>query len=216
MSKDKVLEEFPCYTKGEKKMNKKMNVKHMIQIAMLGAVATILMLFEIPLWFAPSFYEIDLSEVAVLVGSFAMGPLAGAFIELIKILLNFVLNGTITAGVGEMANFFIGCGLVVPAGIIYKKKKSRNSALIGMGVGILVMTIIGSLLNAFVLLPAYSKAFQMPMEVLVGMGTSVNAAITDLTTFVLFAVAPFNLLKGFIVSIITALLYKKISPVFKR
>ena len=81
----------------------------MAQIGMLSAIATVLMLFEIPLPFAPSFYEIDFSEVPILIGSFAMGPLAGAAIELIKILLNFAINGTMTAGVGEIANFLIGC-----------------------------------------------------------------------------------------------------------
>lgn len=202
--------------KNQNEKIKRMNLRHMIQIAMLGAVATVLMLFEIPLGFAPSFYEIDLSEVAVLIGVFAMGPVAAAVIELIKVLLNFVLNGTVTAGVGELANFVIGCGLVVPAGIIYRKNKSRKGALIGMLSGILVMTILGSALNAYVLLPAYSKAFQMPMEALIGMGTAVNPAITDLNTFILFAVAPFNLLKGFVVSAVTLLLYKKISPIMKK
>ncbi len=202
--------------KNQNEKIKRMNLRHMIQIAMLGAVATVLMLFEIPLGFAPSFYEIDLSEVAVLIGAFAMGPVAAAVIELIKVLLNFVLNGTVTAGVGELANFVIGCGLVVPAGIIYRKNKSRKGALIGMLSGILVMTILGSALNAYVLLPAYSKAFQMPMEALIGMGTAVNPAITDLNTFILFAVAPFNLLKGFVVSAVTLLLYKKISPIMKK
>jgi len=197
------------------KTNKSLNVKHMIQIAMLGGVATILMLYEIPLWFAPSFYEIDASEVAVLIGAFAMGPVAGAIIELIKVLLNFVLNGTVTAGVGEVANLIIGCGLVVPASIIYNHKKSKKNAIIGMIVGTLVMTIIGSAMNGFILLPAYSKAFNMPMEGLVAMGTAVNPAITDVKTFVMFAVAPFNLLKGVAVSLITMLLYKKISRIFK-
>ena len=99
---------------------KKLNVRYMVQIGMLGGVATLLMLFEIPLWFAPSFYEIDLSEVAVLVGTFSMGPIAGIMIEAIKILLNFVLNGTMTAGIGEFANLLLGISLVVPAGMIYK------------------------------------------------------------------------------------------------
>ncbi len=196
--------------------NRSMNLRHMVQIAMLGAVATVLMLFEIPLGFAPSFYEIDLSEVAVLIGAFAMGPLAAAFIEFIKILLNFVLNGTVTAGIGELANFLIGCGLVVPAGIIYRKNKSKKAALVGMLTGILVMTIIGSLLNAYILLPVYSRAFHMPMESLIALGTVVNPSIIDLTTFIIFAVAPFNLLKGFAVSIVTFLLYKKISIIIKN
>lgn len=195
---------------------KKLNVKHMIQMAMLGAVATVLMLFEIPLWFAPPFYKIDLSEVSVLIGAFAMGPIEGVVIEFIKILLNFVINGTDTAGVGELGNLIIGCSFVLPAGIIYHRKRSKNTAIIGLVVGTLFMSIVGSAMNGLILLPAYSKAFHMPIEALVAMGTAVNSAIIDVKTFVMFAVAPFNLVKGCVVSAITILLYKKISLILKR
>ena len=105
--------------------------------------------------------------------------------------------------------------MCVPAGIIYKYKRTRKSALLGMIAGTLLMVVVGSAMNAFVLLPAYGKAFGMPMEALVAMGTAVNSHITSLSTFVLFAVAPFNLLKGILVSLIVLLIYKKISPIFK-
>lgn len=190
-------------------------VRKMAQVGMLAAIAVILMLFEIPLPFAPSFYEIDFSEVPVMIGCFAMGPLAGAAIELIKILLNFAINGTATAGVGEIANFLIGCSLVVPAALIYRWKRTRTGAILGMAAGTLFMTIVGCFLNAFVLLPTYAVAFGMPIDALVGMGTAVNNSITNLATFVIFAVAPFNLLKGVLVSLIVFLIYKKISPVLK-
>ena len=193
----------------------KNKVRMMAQIGMLSAIAVVLMLFEIPLPFAPSFYEIDFSEVPVLVGSFAMGPLAGAAIEFVKILLNFAINGTTTAGVGEFANFLIGCAMVLPAAWIYKMNHTRKGAIIGMLTGTLFMAFIGCFLNAFVLLPTYAKAFGMPIDALVGMGTAVNSHITSLTTFVIFAVAPFNLLKGFLVSLIVFLIYKMISPILK-
>ncbi|MCF2668704.1 ECF transporter S component [Faecalicatena contorta] len=206
MSTDAVVK-----TKG----NSGTKVRMMAQMGMLSAIAVVLMLFEIPLPFAPSFYEIDFSEVPVLIGCFTMGPLAGAIIELLKILLNFAINGTATAGVGEVANFLIGCAFVIPAAVIYKKKRTRTGAIIGMVTGTLFMTFIGCFLNAFVLLPTYAKAFGMPIDALVGMGTAVNSHITSLTTFVIFAVAPFNLLKGFLVSLIVFLIYKKISPILK-
>ena len=190
-------------------------VRTMAQVGMLSAIAVVLMLFEIPLPFAPAFYEIDFSEVPVLVGCFAMGPAAGVAIEFLKILLNFAINGTATAGVGEIANFLIGCSLVVPAALIYKFKKTRTGAIVGMAAGTVFMTAVGCLLNAFVLLPTYAVAFGMPIDGLVQMGTAVNSAIDSLTTFVLFAVAPFNLLKGVLVSQIVFQIYKKISPVFK-
>ena len=194
---------------------KKMTTRMLTQIGMLGAIAVVLMLFEIPLPFAPSFYEIDFSEVPVLIGCFSMGPLAAAFIELVKVILNLVINGTNTAGVGEIANFIIGCSFCVPAGIIYKRKKTKKGAIVGMVVGTLCMTILGCFVNAYILLPTYAAAFEMPIEKLVAMGTAVNENITSLFTFVMFAVAPFNLLKGVLVSIIVLCIYKKISPILK-
>lgn len=191
----------------------KIKVRMIAQIGMLSAIAVVLMLFEIPLPFAPSFYEIDFSEVPVLIGCFAMGPVAGAVIELIKILLNFAINGTMTAGVGEIANFLIGCAFIVPAGIIYHKMHSRKGAIIGMITGTAIMTFLGCFLNAYILLPTYAKAFEMPIDALIGMGTAVNGNINSLLTFVIFAVAPFNLLKGVLVSFIVFLIYKKISPI---
>lgn len=193
----------------------RVGIRTMVQVGMLAAIATVLMLFEIPLPFAPSFYEIDFSEVPVLIGCFTMGPLAGATIEMVKILLNFLINGTATAGVGEAANFLIGCALCVPAGMIYKKKKTRKAALLGMTVGTVLMVIVGCVINAYILLPVYAAAFQMPMDALIGMGTAVNPNITGLGTFVMFAVAPFNLLKGVLVSGIVLAIYKKISPIFR-
>ena len=173
------------------------------------------MAFEIPLPFAPAFYKIDFSEVPALIGCFAMGPAAGAMIELIKIVLHLLISGTSTAGVGDIANFAIGCAFILPAAWIYKAKHSRKSAMIGMAVGTVFMAFIGCFLNAYVLLPAYAKAFSMPIDALVGMGTAVNGHITNLLTFVVFAVAPFNLLKGVMVSVVVLLIYKKISPILK-
>lgn len=198
-----------------KKVRTRGNVRTITQIGMLSAIAVVLMLFEIPLPFAPAFYEIDFSEVPVLVGCFAMGPVAGAAIEFVKIILNLLINGSVTAGVGEIANFLIGCAFCVPAGIIYRRNKTKKTAVTGMIVGTVFMTAAGCLLNAYVLLPAYAKAFEMPIKGLIEMGTAVNGNITNLFTFVIFAVAPFNLLKGILVSLIVMAIYKKISPVFK-
>lgn len=193
----------------------RISVRTTVKIGMLAAISVVLMLFEIPLPFAPSFYEIDFSEVPVLIGAFAMGPVAGAAIELVKILLNLVITGTDTAGVGELANFIIGCSLCLPAAIIYKRRKTRKGAMIGMAAGTALMVVIGCLINAYVMLPAYSAAFGLPIDALVQMGTAVNPNITSLSTFVIFAVAPFNLLKAVLVSLIVLLIYKKISPIFK-
>lgn len=194
---------------------KELSTKMIAQIGMLGAISVVLMLFEIPLPFAPTFYKIDLSEVPVLIGSFAMGPAAGAFIELVKILLNFLINGTDTAGVGEVANYFIGISMCIPAAAVYQKIHSKKGAVIGCAIGTITMTVFGCFINAYIMLPAYASAFQLPIDTLVGMGTAINGKITNLFTFVVFAVAPFNLIKGIAVSVIVLLIYKKIRPILK-
>ena len=181
------------------KEKKRISTKVIAQIGVLGAIAMVLMLFDIPLPFAPTFYKIDFSEVPVLVGAFTMGPVAGALIELVKILLNFL----------------IGCAMCIPASLIYQKLHSRKGAIIGMVTGTVFMTIVGCFINAYLLLPAYAAAFHMPIDALVAMGTAVNSHINSLLTFVLLSVAPFNLLKGFLVSLIVFLIYKKISPILQ-
>lgn len=194
---------------------KNSNVNKMVKIAMLSAVSALLMYIDIPLWFAPPFYKIDLSEVAVLIGAFAMGPLAGVLIELLKILLIMVIKGTQTYCVGECANFVIGCALVLPAALIYKNHKTQKCAIVGMISGTLIMTAVGCFVNAYVMLPAYSAAFEMPIDALIAMGTKVNENITSMTTFVFLAVVPFNLLKGLVVSLITFILYKRVRMILK-
>jgi len=184
-------------------------------IGMFSAIAFILMLFEIPLGFAPSFYKIDLSEVPILIGSFALGPVAGVMLELCKILLKLVVNGTTTAFVGELANFVVGCSFVIQASIVYHVKKSRKTAIIGLATGGAVMTVFGSAFNAIYLLPKFAELYGIPLDNIIAMGTAVNSNITSVTTMVLFAVVPFNILKAVLVSIITLILYKRISPLLK-
>ena len=188
--------------------------KNLVQMALLACLAAVLMLFEIPLPFAPFFYELDFSEVPILIGAFLMGPLAGMVIEFVKILLNLVMNGTITFGIGECANLLIGCSLIMPASWIYRRKNNRISLILGCIVGIIVLVIVGALLNYFVLLPFYSQF--MPIEQIIQAGAAVNAFVYDMKSLILWAVVPFNLLKGVLVSVITILLYPKLEKALKK
>lgn len=206
-----VCEKFLC------KDRKSLSSTHYISYtAIFACMAGVLMLIEIPLFFAPGFYKMDLSELPILICTFYLGPVAGVAAELVKIMVKLLLKGTTTAFVGDFANFFVGCSLVLPASIIYHTKPGKRSALIGMIIGTLVMTIFGSFFNAIYLLPKFASLYGMPLEAIIGMGTAVNAAITDVTTLVLFAVVPFNLLKGVVVSVLTFLLYKRISPILHK
>lgn len=187
---------------------------YLVKISVLAVIASLIMLLEFPLPFAPPFYKLDLSEVAVLIAGFALGPVAGVLTELFKILINLLMDGTTTAFVGEAANFAIGVSFILPASLIYKYKKSLSGALIGMAAGTVSLVVIGALINYFVMIPAYSK-FLIPMESIIAMGNSVNVGIDSLLTLVLFATVPFNLVKGLACSLITALVYKRISPLLK-
>lgn len=184
-------------------------------VGVFSAISAVLMLFEVALPFAPSFYELDFSEIPVMICAFSMGPVAGVTAELCKVVLKLLLKGTTTAFVGDFANFVVGCTLVLPASIIYYIKKSKKTALAGLVTGTITMAIFGSIFNALYLLPKFSVLFGMPEDVIVGIGNAINSHITSFWTMALYAVVPFNLLKGAIVSVITLLLYKHISPILK-
>ena len=208
----------------EKYSQKKQGVKVKIlttrKIAMTGmfsAIAGVLMLIEVPLVFiAPEFYGLDLSELPVLICGFAFGPVAGVVAEFVKIIIKLFFKPTSTAFVGELANFVVGCSLILPATIIYRLKKSKRMAISACVIGTLCITIVGTIFNAVYLLPKFAQLFGMPLESIIQMGREINEHITNITSFVVCAVAPMNLIKGTLVSVITLLIYKKISPILKH
>lgn len=205
----------------EKKNNykfssEKTKINKLVLMAMLSAVAAILMYVEFPLTFvAPSFYELDLSEVPVMIGSFMLGPCAGVIMEALKVLLKLVLKGTSTAFVGDFANFILGCAFVIPASVVYHTKKTKKRAIIGLVTGGIVLIVSGVFLNALYLLPKYSQLYGMPIGAFISMGAKINPAISNVFTFVILAVAPFNLIKSVIVGVITMFLYKYLSKLIK-
>jgi len=180
-------------------------------MGMLGAMAALLMFFEIPLVFlAPNFYKLDFSELPVMIGTFALGPGAGALIEVVKILVKLLIKPTTTGGVGELANFVVGCAMAVPAGLLYRAHKNKMTAVKSLLLGTLSMTVLGVVVNALVMLPFYSKF--MPMDTIISLGAKIVPAVDSVWTFCLFCVGPFNLFKGLVISLITFLLYKRVSP----
>lgn len=204
---------------GERLMKSRRSIssaRYLTITAICAALAGVLMLLEIPLFFAPAFYKIDFSELPVLFCGFFLGPVAGVVCELLKVLIKLLLKGTTTAFVGDFANFVVGCALVLPATLVYHLKKSKKSALLGLVTGTLCMTVFGSLFNAVYLLPKFSVLFGLPLDAIIAMGTAINPAITSVSTLVLFAVVPFNILKGIVVSFLTFLLYKRVEHVLFR
>ncbi len=185
-------------------------------VGICGAIATVLHILDFPLLFlAPEFYKLDFSELPVLLCGFYLGPAAAVSCEAVKIILKLLLKGTSTAFVGDFANFVVGCSLVLPAIIVYHIYKTKKSAIAGLVAGTACMTVFGSAFNAIYLLPKFSALYGLPLEAIIGMGSKIHPSITNLSTFVLLAVAPLNLIKGTAVSVLTMLLYKRVAkPLF--
>lgn len=196
---------------------KKSNRTAMIaKVGMLSALAALVMYFEIPIPFIPPFYKLGFDEVVVMIGGFAFGPLVAAAIEAVKVLLNLLMNGTDTGGVGEFMSFLIGCSYVIPAAIIYRRAKDKKHAFVGLIIGSISMIVIGALLNYFVMLPVYAKVLQLPLDAIIEAGAKLNGSVVDLGGFVLLMTTPFNIIKSVLSSLVVILAYKKVSPILKR
>ena len=190
--------------------------RYVATMGMCAALGAVLMVLEIPVFFAPPFYKLDFSEIPMLFCSFYLGPVAGVLAELLKNLIKLLLKGTSTAFVGEFANFAVSCALVLPASILYHIRKTKKSALVGLATGTVMMTVFGSAFDAIYLLPKFAALSGWPVDAMVAMGSEINGAIHSVSTLVLYAVAPLNLLKGVVVSAMTFLLYKRIERVLFR
>lgn len=190
--------------------NGKLN--RLVKMSLLGVVAFLLMFIEVPIPIFPAFLQIDISDLPALIGAFALGPAAGVGIELLKNILHGIFKGG-TAFIGELANFLVGAVLVFSAGYVYNKNKSKKTAALGLVVGTLFMTVFASVFNYFVLLPLYEKFLNFPISAIVAMGSKVNSNIKDLNSFIVWSIAPFNLIKGAILSVLTMAAYKSVSSV---
>lgn len=188
-------------------MKKTMSVQYLTRIAVLTALASILFLIEIPV---VAFYKLDLSNLPVLLGAFSMGPAAGLIILALKSFIG-MLHST-SMYVGELADFIMGAAYVLPAALLYNRRKNRKTALAGMILGTVCMIIVAVLVNWKIMIPFYMNAFGMPMEAVVGMATKVLPFVNTQWELLAYVTAPFNLLKGIVLSLLTFVLYKHLSP----
>lgn len=194
----------------------KSNIKHMAMIGMMGALSTILMLFDFPVPLAPTFAKMDFSELPIILYGFMYGPLAGITTAVVKIILNFVLNGTDTMGVGELANLIGSVSYLLPSVLIYRKQKGKKGAVTGLIIGTLFTSVSAIFGNMCLVFPAYAKLYGMSVDAIISMGKAVNPMVHDMFSFMLFSMFPFNLIKFGTVSIIVFFVYKKLSAVIHR
>lgn len=189
-------------------MRKNNNLSTMIKVALLGAIASILMLFDFPLPFAPPFMKIDVSEVPAIIAGFTFGPLWGFIVVVVKLLLKFLTQGTLTAGIGELSNLIVSSSLVVTASLIYKRKKTLKNAIFSLTIGIILMSALATLSNYYVIFPLYG----LPMETFAPTMEKLNPLVSNVPTFILFSIVPFNIIKGALNATILGILYKPLLP----
>ncbi len=194
-------------------MSKKLvSTQMMVRVALLAAISFILFrFFEIP---TIAFYKLDLSGVPVMLAGFAMGPLAGILTLAIKDLIGLI--GSSSGGIGELADFCVLGAMVIATAIPYQYRRTKRVTLIGMAVGTVLMVIVGMIMNYYVLIPMYEKF--MPLDVIVKIASDAVpfAGIDSVEKVILFVTAPFNLLKGVVLSVLTYILYRYLSPMLKK
>lgn len=188
----------------------KLTTQTLCFIGLFGALSTVLMLFKLPLPFAPAFMKLDLAELPAILGSFMFGPVAGAFIVIIKLALNLLINGTDSMYVGELSNLVLSSTYVLTASLIYYRRKTKKRAAVSLAVSVLGTSIFAVFSNTVFIFPAYAVVYGLSMESLVAMAGAVNPFVHDVFTMMLFSVLPFNLVKYGLVAIITFFVYKKL------
>ncbi len=186
---------------------------NLVRMAVLTAISAVLFLtFEIPI--IPPMYKLDFSNIPVLLGSFAMGPWAGMIVLLLKNVVQLIFRGLgSTMGIGNLADVLTGAAYLLPAAFIYQHKKTRKGALIGMGAGVLCQVIVAVIVNYLVMIPFYINAYHMSIDKIVSYATKVIPFVDTEWKFYFLACAPFNLLKAVVISLITYLIYKPLSPI---
>ena len=199
---------------------KKFNTRKIVLTAMFSAIASVLMLLEFPIAFLlPSYLKFDFSDVATLIATFAMGPVSGIIVCFIKNLINLLLDST-TGGIGELCNFLLSVAFILPAGLMYKRKRKMKSAVLGMGIGVIATGIASIVVNFFIIYPVYAKIMTTSkvdgMTILIGMYKAFLPWVNDLLTGILVFNLPFTLIRCIICAVITLFLYKRLSPLIRK
>ena len=193
----------------------KMRTKEITFIGLMGALSAVIMQFRFPIPFMPPFMDFDFAGAVEMIGGFMFGPVAAVFIAIVKILLKMVMTGSSSFVTGEVQNVMLSCAYVVPAALIYSRKKTKKNAVIGMVVGTLAAVVTAVLTNVYMIIPFYANLANMTVDDIVAMCTAVNPAMKNVVTMVAFGIIPFNLIKYGVSSVVALVLYKHLSRPIK-
>lgn len=191
------------------------HVRQIAFVGLMGAVSTVLMLLRFPLPFLPPFMSFDLSGVMEIMGGYMFGPVAAFFVIIVKILLQMVIQGSLSFGTGEVQGLILSCAYVMPAIAVYQWKKSKKTAVVGMAISTVVVSVTAVFTNLYLIIPFYARLANMTMEDIVAMCTAVNPAMKDAVSMVVLGILPFNLIKYGVTSVVTFFIYKRLSGVIR-
>ena len=168
--------------------------RRIVKIAMMAAIALAFSFIpSIPVMPGVDFIRYEFSDLPILIATFAYGTPAGLVVAAVSIILNFFLGGAESGPYGMIMHFIAIGAYCVAAGLIYRHKKTMKSALVGMLVGIVVMTVVMIPANLFIT-PYFMGA---PRSMVVSL--------------LIPAIIPVNLIKGLISAVLSFILYKRVS-----
>lgn len=196
-------------------MKKQQSTAYIVKIAMLSAVAFLLNLIDFPVPLIPPFVKMDVSDLPALLGSFALGPVAGVIIEVLKNVLKLIVRGTSTQYIGELFSIVTGGVFVVVAGLIYKVKHTRAGAVVASVAGAVAMALVSLPMNYYVTYPLYATMFG-GMENIIKAYQKIWGGAGDLFTCLSVFNIPHTFVKGLLDALICFLIYKPLSPVLHR
>lgn len=195
---------------------KKTNVQKLTIAAIMGTISFILIYLSFSVPILSPFAELDLSALPELIGGFILGPVGAVEIIVIKIVLKLLFDGTTSAFTGELQNLILSIAYVLPAVIYYQKHKTKKGAIIGILIGSVLSIIISIFTNIYLIFPAFMYLYGMNWDIIIETCSKVNPYIKDIPTFVIFSVVPFNIISRTITSVITLLVYKRLSVPLKK
>lgn len=190
-------------------------IKRTAFVGLMGAVSAVLMLLRFPLPFLPPFMSFDLSGVMEIMGGYMFGPVAAFLVIIVKILIQLIIQGSLSFGTGEVQGLILSCAYVMPATAIYHWKKSKQNAVIGMTVSTLAVSAAAVFTNLYLIIPFYATMAGMTMDDIVALCTAVNPAMKDAMSMVVLGIVPFNLIKYGATSVVTFFVYKRLSKVIR-
>ena len=211
MSQTKRVTSETSRQSGVVRTSSRRKIKEIAFIGVLGAASAVMMLFRFPIPFLPPFLSFDLSGVMEMLGGYMFGPMAAFFVILVKIMVQLSMQGSFSFGTGELQSLMLSCTYVLPAVMLYQRKKTKKMAVAGMALSTLLVSGVAVLTNLYLIIPFYAKLSGLTMADFVAMCTAVNPAVKSAAGMVILGIVPFNLIKYSATSLVTFLVYKRLS-----